>query len=205
MSPPRYLPLFWLLTTWISFAWLWTWACYKWNYQGIFCCARSFTQHYVWDLSIPLVRCSFICLFPLLKKYTYIYVFLHFHSFPIGLLVKNPCANADTQEMWVWSLGWEDPLEEEMATHSSIIAWRIPWTEEPGRVTKSDQRVTKSQTGLKWLSTHINTVEENPDRKNIRKVWKDHTIQNAITAMTASSLKQYIPAWENCVWMCTSS
>ena len=36
------------------------------------------------------------------------------------------------QETWVQSLGWEDPLEEEMATHSSILAWRIPWMEEPG-------------------------------------------------------------------------
>ena len=36
------------------------------------------------------------------------------------------------QETWVWSLGQEDPLEEGMATHSSILAWRIPWTEEPG-------------------------------------------------------------------------
>ena len=36
------------------------------------------------------------------------------------------------QETWVQSLGWEDPLEKEMATHSSIPAWRIPWTEEPG-------------------------------------------------------------------------
>ena len=36
------------------------------------------------------------------------------------------------QETWVWSLGWEDPLEEGMATHSTILAWRIPWTEEPG-------------------------------------------------------------------------
>ena len=35
-------------------------------------------------------------------------------------------------EIWVQSLGWEDPLEKEMATHSSILAWRIPWTEEPG-------------------------------------------------------------------------
>ena len=34
--------------------------------------------------------------------------------------------------MWVQSLGWEDSLEEEMATHSSILAWEIPWTEEPG-------------------------------------------------------------------------
>ena len=36
------------------------------------------------------------------------------------------------QETWVQSLGWEDPLEKEMATHSSILAWKIPWTEEPG-------------------------------------------------------------------------
>ena len=35
------------------------------------------------------------------------------------------------QETWVRSLGWEDPLEKEMATHSNILAWRIPWTEEP--------------------------------------------------------------------------
>ena len=35
-------------------------------------------------------------------------------------------------ETWVRSLGWEDPLEKEMATHSSILAWRIPWMEEPG-------------------------------------------------------------------------
>ena len=36
------------------------------------------------------------------------------------------------QEMWVLSLGWEDPLEKEMATHSSILDWEIPWTEESG-------------------------------------------------------------------------
>ena len=38
----------------------------------------------------------------------------------------------ETQEMWVWSQGQEDPLEKEMATHSNILAWKIPWTEEPG-------------------------------------------------------------------------
>ena len=36
------------------------------------------------------------------------------------------------QEIWVQSLGWEDPLEEGMEIHSSVLAWRIPWTEEPG-------------------------------------------------------------------------
>ena len=50
----------------------------------------------------------------------------------VALLVKNPPANAGDTEMWVQSLGREDPLEEEMATYSSILAWEIPWAEEPG-------------------------------------------------------------------------
>ena len=44
----------------------------------------------------------------------------------MALVVKNPPANAGDQEMWVQSLGWEDPLEEEMVTHPSILAWEIP-------------------------------------------------------------------------------
>ena len=48
---------------------------------------------------------------------------------PGGSVVKNPPA---IQETWVRSLGWDDPLEKEMATHSSILAWEIPWTDEPG-------------------------------------------------------------------------
>ena len=44
-------------------------------------------------------------------------------------VVKNPSFNQETQ---VRSLGWEDPLEKEMAIHTSILAWKIPWTEEPG-------------------------------------------------------------------------
>ena len=45
--------------------------------------------------------------------------------------IKNPPAMQETQEMQVWSLGQKDPVEEEMATHSSIFAWKIPWAEEP--------------------------------------------------------------------------
>ena len=51
-------------------------------------------------------------------------------AFPGGTVVKNLPANAG-EETWVSSLHWEDPLEEEMATHSSILAWGITWTEEP--------------------------------------------------------------------------
>ena len=50
-------------------------------------------------------------------------------GFPGGLAVKNP---PEMQEMWVQSLGGEDAQEKEMATHSTILAWEIPWTEEPG-------------------------------------------------------------------------
>ena len=58
-------------------------------------------------------------------------------------MVKNPPAMQETQ---VQSLGWEDPLEQGKATHSSILAWRIPWTEEPGRFTI--QGIAKSWTQL---------------------------------------------------------
>ena len=51
-------------------------------------------------------------------------------SFVIQLVKNLPTM----QETWVRSLGQEDPLEKEMANHSSILAWRIPWTEEPGRL-----------------------------------------------------------------------
>ena len=51
--------------------------------------------------------------------------------FPGGSVVKNPLPML---EMGVPSLDWEDPLEEEMATHTSTLAWRIPWTKEPGRL-----------------------------------------------------------------------
>ena len=59
----------------------------------------------------------------------------------VAQMVKNPPA---MQETWVRSLGWEDPLEKEMATHCSILAWRILWTEEPGRLQSMGSQ--KSQT-----------------------------------------------------------
>ena len=52
-------------------------------------------------------------------------------GFPVAQTVKNLPA---MEEAWVRSLGWKDPLEKELATHSSILAWRILWTEGPGRL-----------------------------------------------------------------------
>ena len=64
-------------------------------------------------------------------------------DFPSSSDVKHPPA---MQETWIRSLCWEDPLEKEMATHSYILAWKIPWTEEPGGAVVHE--VTKSWTQL---------------------------------------------------------
>ena len=61
----------------------------------------------------------------------------------IAQLVKNPPAMRET---WVQFLGLEDPLEKEMATHSSILAWKIPWTEEPGGL----QSMGSQRVGHNW-------------------------------------------------------
>ena len=65
----------------------------------------------------------------MLKKITVSHPGTHSGGFPGGSAVKNLPA---MQEMWIPSLDQEDPLEKEMATHSNIFAWKIPWTEEPG-------------------------------------------------------------------------
>ena len=83
--------------------------------------------------------------------------FLKF-GFPCGSAVKNPRA---LQEMWVQSLGREDPLEEGMATHSSILAWKAPWTEEPG--------------GLQSMGLHsLDTTEQLSTQKIFfgKYIWK---------------------------------
>ena len=57
-----------------------------------------------------------------------------FLGFPNGSAAKESSCNMGDLENWVQSLGWENLLEKEMATHSSVLAWRIPWTEEPDRL-----------------------------------------------------------------------
>ena len=78
-------------------------------------------------------------------------------GFPGGLVVKNLPVSAGDGGDRVRSLGWEDPLEKEMTTHSSNLAWRIPWTEKPGGL-QSMGSGAKSRTRPKQLSTeHGNT------------------------------------------------
>ena len=65
------------------------------------------------------------------------------------------------RKTWVWSLGWEDPLEKETATYSSILAWRIPWTEEPGEIqsTGSQSHMTEWLTHTKWRRLYPRTQQ----------------------------------------------
>ena len=66
------------------------------------------------------------------NRYPLIYFYVSSWVSQVVLVVKNTPANAGDLRDKVWSLGWEEPLEEGMATYSSIFAWRIPCTEEPG-------------------------------------------------------------------------
>ena len=66
-----------------------------------------------------------------LLRYFLVYYYVKIGVFPMAQQVKNPLA---TQEIWLSSLGWEEPLEEDIVIHCSILAWRIPWAEEPGKL-----------------------------------------------------------------------
>ena len=67
------------------------------------------------------------------------------------------------QEMWVWSLGQEDPLEKEVSTHSSVLAWRIAWMEEPGEL----QSVGSQRAGHEWVTKH----QQQHDQKEKNGEW----------------------------------
>ena len=71
-------------------------------------------------------------------------------TFLMAQQVKNLLAMQETR---VWSLGWGDSLEKEMATHSSILAWEILWTEEPGRL----QSMRSQRVGHNWVCAHTHT------------------------------------------------
>ena len=90
--------------------------------------------------------------------------FLASRASQVAQMFKNPPA---MQEAGVQSLGWEDPLEKKMATHSNIFAWRIPWTDEPGGLQPLG---SQSWTRPKRLSTHAHTEHPQPPlRKSLRR------------------------------------
>jgi len=98
----------------------------------------------------------------MMERCTDLYLWFYFSSFYsiftysmaslVTQMVKNPPA---VQETWVWSLGWEDPLEEGRATHSSILAWRIPM--DRGALAGYCPCVCKESDMTEWLSTEHST------------------------------------------------
>ena len=115
-------------------------------------CTSDSHQCILYIYELGLIDCCFLPSFLSLSLSLALSSFLHSFllSFLLSLLIPHinrdwgfPGSSSvkETREMWVWSLGQEDPLEEGMVSHSSIPAWRIPWTEE-------------SQTWLKQLNMH---------------------------------------------------
>jgi len=87
------------------------------------------------------------------ESYTFIYTYTH--SFLDSSLVAQMVQSLPAlPETWVRFLGQEDPLEKEMATHSSILAWRIPWTEEPGGLQSTGSQRVRQDCGTS-LHFHI--------------------------------------------------
>ena len=109
-------------------------------------------------LSITLVACEIEC------NCVLVWTFFGIAFLWVSLMAQMVKLLPAMQETWVPSLGQEDPLEKEMATYSSTLAWKIPWTEKPGRLQSMEsQRVghdwmTSLSLGLEWKVTFSSPV-----------------------------------------------
>ena len=96
------------------------------DYSWVMCIPEHpFRKEYIRGCGLEFLCISWIHWRP---KQHFIYLAKYTWASQVAQTVKNPPAMPET---WFWSLGQEDPLEKGMVTHSSILAWRIPWTEEP--------------------------------------------------------------------------
>ena len=103
-----------------------------------------------------------------------------------------------TQEMWIRSLGWEDPLEKGMATHSSIFPWRSPWTEEP-RGLHTVHRVAQSWTWLKQLSMHAGTGETPNEAQELQGPILTGQLSAELSFYPESLAQE--TCWKHGIWM----
>ena len=143
----------------IKLGWCNRWVTHGWSFLQIFYCGGFQIQweiESIWQATLNL-SLGYWCL-----------LYLHYHMsthlsiclsivnpsfiFCISQVVKNTPANQEPQEPQVWSLGPEDPRKEEISTHSSILAWIIPWTEEPGRLQSMGLQSVRHD----WECTHNN-------------------------------------------------
>ena len=90
----------------------------------------------------------------------------------VAQLVKDPPAMWET---WVRFLGWEDPLEKEMATHNSILAWRIPWTEEPGGLQSMGLQRVRRDWAANIFTFHY-YLQSQVDRAPLVQLWTGYIL-----------------------------
>ena len=105
-------------------------------------------------------------------------------GFQGGSVVKNLPAK---QEMWIWFLGQEDALEKEMATHSSILAWEIPWTEEPGGL----QSMGSQKSQIHWLKNNNLSI----NRTNLCESPSEDPQQSVMSAQELLLLSRFSHVW----------
>ena len=105
-------------------------------------------------------------------------------SFPGGSAVKNPPSIKEILETKVWFLGLKDPMEEEMTIHSIIIAGKIPWTEEPGRL----QSIGLQRVLLDWVTKHILRSDLSGVSTNAPKWWQNSALPLASPTVSMNSL-----------------
>ena len=117
-------------------------------------------------------------------------------------LVAQMVKNLPTmQEPWVRSLGWDDPLEEGMATHSNILAWRIPLTEEPGRL----QSMVSQRVRHDWVTKHIYMLYMHIHVSQMYITCQEMTYTNTrITQGESGKDRQEIRTWIIYDWICIS-
>ena len=113
-------------------------------------------------------------------------------GFPGGSAVKNPPAMQELQQTKVGSLGWEDPLEEGMTTHASILAWRIPWTKEPGRLQSRGLEKVRHKWG-DWALMQSRLKDGSKRFENIETCYF-RNISTSLVVKSATAYGKYLPS-----------
>ena len=122
----------------------------------VYLSSKNFMTSCIWlKAEQHIFKWFFLFKLCLLYKETIQHLFLisYYRASLVAQMVKNLPA---TRETWVRSLGWEDPLEERMATHSSLLAWRIPWTQESGGL----QSMGSPRVGHSWVTKHSTALQD---------------------------------------------
>ena len=121
---------------------------WKWKHNNQVLLKIISLEHSSWKICFPYLSYNFLYLFLLII----ILLLMSKWAFLVAQTVKNLPAGRET---WVQFLGQEDPLEKVMATHSSILVWRIPWTEDPSGLQSMGLHVSKSWTQLFTFTYNI--------------------------------------------------